>query len=153
MIKRQQVDTFEERNYCNYCDTELTCTHSLPVHPVKYAYYCPTCHKHSSNPYHYPRIVHIPKDESRKSHVEWVAEMPLLRYFKPADLSTAVMNPCKKNETIVHFLEMSEPFGIDFGGSTLVEGSAGDYILRDAQGTLSIVSKDIFQKLYTVLRG
>ena len=163
MIKKRTVESFEERLYCDHCGIELLCTHSLPMHPVKYAYYCKGCNKHSTAPHAYPRIAHMPVGTQMTFYgtsaaVDLPTDAPLpesqkRRRYNAGDLDTAEMNPCQKKESIVHYLEMTESFEVGVADSDFVEGEAGDYLLRNAYGILSIVPKDIFEKLYTVLRG
>jgi hypothetical protein len=159
MIKKRKIESFEERAYCDNCGAELLCTHSLPMHPVRYAYYCKGCNKHSTAPHSYPRIAHVPVGVQMsfygKEEVSTDAspESPKRRRYNAGDLDTAEMNPCQKKESIVHYLEMTEPFEVGVSDADFVEGEAGDYLLRNSYGILSIVPKDIFEKLYTVLRG
>lgn len=156
-VKKRKVESFEERLYCD-CGVELSCTHSLPMHPVRYAYYCKGCNKHSTAPYLYPRIAHVPVGVQMDFYGKAVPasaspESQNRRRYNAGDLDTAEMNPCQKKESIVHYLEMTEPFEVGVSDADFIEGEAGDYLLRNSYGILSIVPKDIFEKLYTVLRG
>ena len=63
--------------------------------------------------------------------------------------NTSVLSNIVSSQVELH----SESFEVGVADSDFVEGEAGDYLLRNAYGILSIVPKDIFEKLYTVLRG
>jgi Zn finger protein HypA/HybF involved in hydrogenase expression len=60
MVKEKEVKVFEERLYCDKCETEMRHMGAVMyTNPPLYEYYCPKCHNKLKSLEVYPSIKYV----------------------------------------------------------------------------------------------